>query len=344
MMRRALCYYIRVGHCFLILAALVVVMPRTNWTSHFLRTRTYKLIFSLALSYLGLFAREAFADIADSTLRAELPEGTQAAVSLGCTTAFVSNTGLANGKITNQRNVSVENIAEVYDYTHNADDTFGLFCKKGWAANGCSSSWMNSPKSGADYENAPVRSSDNGCETTNGISSSVSPYLYLNCCRFASTMAPEDSLGVELAGAPPKTKKKEEKSEVPADDKGKLAIACVTASISGAHESSIKIASENNIDVDDWRSVFVFDPYVSGEDPWGLHCANDWVFASCVNSTVLMPRNSPTHVDWGKSKYSTPDTISTANACRSDDEELWDGATLFATCCKLALINDEAAP
>ncbi len=292
----------------------------------------------LFMCFLPAAAMPALAgDISESEeLRAELPEGRDPAVSLACVSGTVTNAGPSSFVITNQRNVAVEDPAEVFSFLDNGAGSWGAACNDGWVVTDCSSARLNSPTypdSPTFYTAEPVETASNSCRSTAAVAISDSPLLYINCCKFGTTLLPGESLGVpvEPPTAPPPAsggKKKE-----------RLALACVTATITSSNAESIAITSRKNTEITDWRDAFAFNPFTGEEDSWGLLCINDWVASGCSGSDLLLPVNGSA-ADKAKSKYNNPGIIFANNGCRSDDEEIWDGATLFGTCCKLQMVED----
>ncbi len=104
-----------------------------------------------------------------------------------------------------------------------------------------------------------------------------------------------------------------------------LKLACVTGYMVGgiADSGHIFISNQKNINVSSWQDVFIAYPFIGGENNWGLACKDGWINTGCSSAWLH-----------NQGDYA-PDIPETSNGCFSDNEEIWTGASVFTTCCKI---------
>lgn len=127
-----------------------------------------------------------------------------------------------------------------------------------------------------------------------------------------------------------------DKSSGHIEDLRRVRLACVTARLSGENTTQPIITSFTNLQEEDAEAAFVTDPFdqTVPEDWWGLICAKGYSLTHCGGSWML---NQPAPV--AGLENTSPDTRIKRNGCFSDDEEIWEKALLYATCCKVVILS-----
>lgn len=96
---------------------------------------------------------------------------------------------------------------------------------------------------------------------------------------------------------------------------------CVTGYINKSGTKGVE--DQINTSGNTWSDIFQEDPYIGGEDAWGLECKTGWARTGCAASEL------------GSQGTMDGDLSMSGNGCKTDNEERANGTNLIqAVCCR----------